>query len=124
MTIYTLATPARRLGGYFLDVILSLVLLGLTVSFFNNASSVIILLPIFWGVFWANGTSPGKAILDMKVINKDTRIIAGFGTMFLREIIGKFISHLVFYLGFVWILLDDKHQGWHDKFVNTIVVMK
>jgi len=96
----------------------------LTISFFKSVTSLIILLPLFWGLFWANGTSPGKSILDMKVINKDTRETAGFGTMFLREIIGKAISHLIFCLGFIWILIDDKNQGWHDKLVNTIVVMK
>ena len=56
----------------------------------------------------------------MKVINKDTRVTAGFGTMFLREIIGKAISSMVLSLGFIWILLDDKNQGWHDKLLMPI----
>jgi len=112
------------LGGYFLDGILSFLLFVLVFALSNQAKSSIIILPIFWGVFWANGTSPGKAILDMKVINKDSRVTVGFGTMLLREIIGKAISSMVLSLGFIWILLDDNNQGWHDKLVNTIVVMK
>lgn len=122
--IYKIATPARRLGGYFLDAILSFVFLVITISIFDNPATSIILLPLLWIFFWTNGTTPGKRILNMKVIDKDTKLTAGLGTMLLREIIGKAISHLIACLGFIWILIDDNHQGWHDKLVNTIVVVK
>jgi uncharacterized RDD family membrane protein YckC len=28
----------------------------------------------------------------------------------------------VLYLGFIWILFDDRRQGWHDKIADTLVV--
>ena len=39
-----------------------------------------------------------------------------------REWIGKWISGLIFLLGYVWILIDKENQGWHDKILATYVV--
>jgi hypothetical protein len=47
---------------------------------------------------------------------------AGFFRMLAREWIGKPISMVVFCLGYVWILIDQDNQGWHDKLVDTYVV--
>jgi uncharacterized RDD family membrane protein YckC len=35
---------------------------------------------------------------------------------------GKIISYVVIYLGFLWIIWDQRKQGWHDKIANTYVV--
>jgi uncharacterized RDD family membrane protein YckC len=72
---------------------------------------------------WSQGMSIGKWILGMQVVREDGRP-AGFGTMLVRELIGKTLSAIVFYLGFIWVLLDREHQGWHDKLVRTWVVLK
>src|SRR5690606_15441256 len=47
---------------------------------------------------------------------------AGFLTMLFREWIGKWISGLIFGLGFLWILFDRDNQGWHAKIASTYVV--
>lgn len=49
---------------------------------------------------------------------------AGFGTMLVRETVGKFISGLVFSPGYLWIIFDREHQGWHDKIAGTVVLRK
>jgi uncharacterized RDD family membrane protein YckC len=72
---------------------------------------------------WSQGMSIGKWILSMQVVREDGRP-AGFGTMLVRELIGKTLSSIVFDLGFIWVLLDREHQGWHDKPVRTWVVLK
>jgi uncharacterized RDD family membrane protein YckC len=72
---------------------------------------------------WSQGISIGKWILGMQVVREDGRP-AGFGTMLVRELIGKTRSSIVFDLGFIWVLLDREHQGWHDKPVRTWVVLK
>ncbi len=36
--------------------------------------------------------------------------------------LSKIISMVIFSLGFLWILIDRKHQGWHDKIARTYVV--
>jgi uncharacterized RDD family membrane protein YckC len=53
---------------------------------------------------------------------QESGIPAGFGRMLVREWIGKWISGIVFGLGYIWILLDKANQGWHDKLVSTFVV--
>jgi len=32
------------------------------------------------------------------------------------------ISGVVLFLGYLWILIDKKKQGWHDKIARTYVV--
>jgi uncharacterized RDD family membrane protein YckC len=39
----------------------------------------------------------------------------------LRRFIGYFISGILF-LGFLWVLLDSRRQGWHDKIAGTFVI--
>jgi uncharacterized RDD family membrane protein YckC len=72
---------------------------------------------------WSQGMSIGKWILGMQVVREDGRP-AGFGTMLVRELIGKTRSSIVFDRAFIWVLLDREHQGWHDKLVRTWVVLK
>ena len=44
------------------------------------------------------------------------------GYAVLREIVGKFVSAIAFFLGFLWIGWDGRKQGWHDKIAGTHVV--
>ena len=67
-----------------------------------------------------HGTTPGKRVLNMYVVNESGER-AGFWTMLFREWIGKWISAVVFGLGFLSILWDRDRQGWHDKLASTYV---
>ena len=69
--------------------------------------------------FWVmSGQTPGKRVLGVRVLRKDgTRVRLGNA---LRRQIGYWISG-IFYLGFLWILFDNKRQGFHDKIAGTIV---
>ena len=70
-----------------------------------------------------SGTTPGKMLLGMYVAKEDGNR-ADFGTMLVREVIGKFLSSLIFFIGFLSIILDKEWRGWHDKLANTFVVEK
>ncbi|MEO8407836.1 MAG: RDD family protein, partial [Oxalobacteraceae bacterium] len=35
---------------------------------------------------------------------------------------GYFVSALPFCLGLIWVGLDKRKQGWHDKLAGTVVV--
>lgn len=71
---------------------------------------------------WAYGLTPGKWMLGIRVIKRETAQPAGFWRMALRQIIGQFVSAILCYLGFVWALVDANRQGWHDKIAKTLVV--
>ena len=60
------------------------------------------------------GQTVGKMVVGVRVIGRDGRT-PGLGYAVLREIVGKFVSALVFFIGFLWIGWDRKKQGWHDK---------
>jgi hypothetical protein len=40
----------------------------------------------------------------------------------LRKILGKLISSITLFVGFLWIAFDSNKQGWHDKIASTYVV--
>jgi uncharacterized RDD family membrane protein YckC len=70
--------------------------------------------------FWLiSGQTPGKRVLGLRVLRKDgTRLKLGNA---LRRQVGYWIC-AIFFLGFIWILFDNKRQGLHDKVAGTIVV--
>jgi uncharacterized RDD family membrane protein YckC len=123
----TLASPGKRLGAFVLDVAIPfgalIVMLGLAGATESFGFGML----LFFGYWiWAfrlftRGTTPGKMMLGLRVM-KEAGPTAGFGTMLLRETVGKWISGLVFALGYLWILFDRDRQGWHDKLASTYVV--
>ena len=122
-----LASPARRLGAYVLEFLVYGIVYGIVevISFAIGDAAIATILLVVYAIFalvlFARGTTPGKMLLGMHVA-KENGDRAGFFTMFFREVIGKFISLLVFGLGFLWIVLDRENQGWHDKLMRTYVV--
>lgn len=69
----------------------------------------------------AFGATLGKMALGMRVADADGNR-PGFGAVVMREVVGKIVSGLVILIGFFWILVDDRRQGWHDKIGGTFVV--
>lgn len=78
-----------------------------------------------WLYFWLftglRGQTPGKMLLGIKVVNAQGEK-PGLGIAALREILGKFISSVVFCLGYLWIAIDQEKRGWHDSIASTHVV--
>lgn len=68
------------------------------------------------------GQTWGRRIVGIKVIGERDGEPIGFGRALGRQLFAGFISAQVFYLGYLWMLWDDKKQTWHDKVVGSIVV--
>lgn len=81
-----------------------------------------LLVPLAYFVyFWSTtGATPGKKAMNLRVVAVDGSPITG-GKAFVRYI-GYIISAIVFFLGFIWIAIDQDRQGWHDKIAGTYVV--
>ncbi len=62
----------------------------------------------------------GQALLGLRVLRTDGRPLT-FGPA-LRRVLGYYVSFFALFLGFLWILIDDRRQGWHDKIADTVVV--
>jgi uncharacterized RDD family membrane protein YckC len=112
-----LSSAGRRLGGVLLDGLL--IFCTLVIGW------------IIWTlIVWAQGQTPGKQLLGMRVVRLDSRTYAGWGKMFLRDFVGKLlvalVSSLIPFVGGIiadcWLLWDkDKQELW-DKIAGTIVV--
>lgn len=69
----------------------------------------------------ASGQTVGKRAMGIRVIDFDTGGPVGYGRAAIRYI-GRFLSGIVFALGYLWMLWDQQKQTWHDKMATTVVV--
>ena len=68
-----------------------------------------------------SGQGVGKKLLGIRVIDFNTGGSIGYGRAFLRWI-GRILSSLPIYLGYLWMLWDKEKQTWHDKIAGCVVV--
>lgn len=81
-------------------------------------------LPIVYFIYFegsASGQTLGKRAVGIRVIDARTGGPIGYGRSFIR-LIGRWISGIVCYLGYLWMLWDDEKQTWHDKMATAYVV--
>lgn len=72
--------------------------------------------------FWKKylGT-PGKIILRLRVVDAKTGQALSTPQAIGRYL-GYYVSAIPFLLGFFWIGIDKRKQGFHDKLAGTVVV--
>lgn len=72
--------------------------------------------------FWRYcGATPGKLALALKIVDAETGGPPPTGRLVVR-LLCYFVSALPLYLGFLWIAIDRRKQGWHDKIAGTVVI--
>ena len=73
-----------------------------------------------WVMFQA---TLGKKALGQIIVDSDTLEPASIG-----QLIGRYLAYipyvLCFGLGLIWVALDKRNQGWHDKLAGTLVIEK
>ena len=122
-----------RLGAYFIDGLV-LIIPQLILSFIIGASfsgeirdilSRIASALLVWGYFifmtHKYQATFGKKAAGIKVISNKTEKLS-LGQIILREIVGKFVSMVIFCIGFIMIRFTEKKQGLHDMIADTTVV--
>jgi len=125
-TIENVGFGIRFLAAIIDWVILSIISFVFIRSIYWGPSILVFWIIVAWGYFWLftgiKGQTVGKMAAGIKVINYEGTP-PGLGYAFIREIIGKFISTLAFFIGFIWIIFDDDKKGWHDYIAQTHVVI-
>ena len=91
----------------------------------NGLTLANICLSIFTSVYFIYFTAiqsatPGKKILKLAVISQKEGKLT-LWQIITRETWAKFLSG-IFYLGYIWMLLDKNNQTWHDKLAGTVVL--
>ena len=67
------------------------------------------------------GATLGKLAVKIKVIEIKTLNYPSVISSLNRAIF-RVISEMLFYLGFLWGMMDKSRQSWHDKTARTLVV--
>ena len=70
------------------------------------------------------GQTWGKAIVKLRIVGDADGQVIGWGRAIVRVLVSSMLSGAIFYLGYLWMLWDDKSQTWHDKVANSIVVQE
>jgi uncharacterized RDD family membrane protein YckC len=118
-----------RTIAYFIDSIaIGLPVLALSLNLLRDQPAL--MYGISFGVsmlyfvfFWSaagKGQTVGMWMLHMKVVKTDGSYLSATGA-FIRYC-SFILASLPLYLGLIWVAIDDKKQGWHDKIAGTYVV--
>ncbi len=99
-----------------------------TVSLENINYSFLLLiwgLSVAYGVLFTGlrGQTLGKMLLRIQVVDANGNI-PPWHRVIVRELVGKFISEVILWVGYLWIGFDQNKRGWHDYLGGSYVVRK
>ena len=73
-------------------------------------------------LFWIyKSATPGKMALKLSIVDAKTGEKASTGQLIGRYF-AYYISMIPLLLGIIWVGIDKRKQGWHDKLAGTVVV--
>ncbi len=73
-------------------------------------------------VFWVyRQATPGKMAIGAKVVDAKTLGPASTGQLIGRYL-GDYVSTIPLFIGLIWVGIDAKKQGFHDKLAGTVVI--
>ncbi len=73
----------------------------------------------YLGLWMLTGQTVGKWIMGVRIVRTDGQRLR-IGNC-VRRLLGYVVSAILF-LGYLWVLVDDRRQGFHDKLAGTFVV--
>ena len=73
-------------------------------------------------VFWHfKSATPGKMALRLKIVDAKTGEKPTTSQLIIRYLC-YYVSILPLCLGLIWVGIDERKQGWHDKIAGTLVL--
>ena len=133
----TLAPIGKRMSAFAIDeLLLSVLLLVVLWDGFAKAQSVeeiivltnsfvfeYMVMKIAYQTFFVMqyGATLGKIAMKIYVIELKTLDYPSFIASFNRAVF-RVISEMLFYLGFIWGMMDPFKRTWHDRTARTLVV--
>lgn len=85
-------------------------------------AGVVVVAFVYLRALARTGRTWGRSIVGVTVIRQDDGAPPGWGKAIGRTLFEGLISPILFNLGFLWMLWDDRNQTWHDKVAGTLVV--
>ncbi|MCL2780393.1 MAG: RDD family protein [Actinomycetia bacterium] len=107
------ASPGRRIGGYFLEIGLAIITLGVGY--------------VVWDlIVWARGQTPGKQVLHMRCMRIHDHRPANWGWMAMRQIVGGIVESIfaifTFTVSSIMMIASRDHRAIHDHIAGTVVL--
>lgn len=129
----------QRLGAFLFDLLLFIIVLMVATFLLSSFSKKSIvssnaMLAAFYlaalALFSLNfvllasraGQTVGKRLVGIRIVCENGEPVRLVNVL-LRHCVGYTLSVFGGFLGFLWVIWDSKHQGWHDKIARTIVVL-
>jgi uncharacterized RDD family membrane protein YckC len=73
-------------------------------------------------IFWVyKSATPGKIVLKLTIVDAKTGGKPSVG-QFIGRYLAYYISSIPLLLGILWVGIDKRKQGWHDKLAGTVVI--
>jgi uncharacterized RDD family membrane protein YckC len=77
--------------------------------------------PLYFLLFWMlTGQTIGQRVMGLRVVRLNGRRV-GFWLSLVRWI-GYQVCIFTLGIGFLWVLIDNRRMGWHDKLARTCVI--
>jgi uncharacterized RDD family membrane protein YckC len=101
-------------SGYWLDQSLDQGIGGILFNYVLPAVAII--------AFWMyKSATPGKIVLKLSIVDAETGGKPSTG-QFIGRYLGYYVSMIPLFIGIIWVGLDKRKQGWHDKLAGTVVI--
>lgn len=73
-------------------------------------------------IFWVyKSATPGKLAVGLAIVDAKTGGKPSTGQFIVRYL-GYYVSMIPLFLGIIWVGIDKRKQGWHDKLAGTVVI--
>ena len=136
-TEYQPANNNKRVIAFIIDSLISAALSKIIFLVFYkflhlNATSQLVL-NLFLGfiilpmLYWVCltvllGATPGKKMMGLRIVTNTYSTELSIPQLILRETIGRIISLLPLFLGYVWVSFNSDRKTFHDMIASTRVV--
>jgi len=133
----TLASVRKRSLAYIIDeILISLLFIFIyldqipqdatteqTIGIINSMVMYVMILKVVYQTFfvWMYGATLGRIAMKIKVISTQD-LENPTPLLSLTRASFRIVSESLFYLGFIWAMLNPKRETWHDKVASTLVV--
>lgn len=118
----------ERFVAYIVDMVIGIVV-SVFIGLIFGGTALQMIVGLAYGIayyvgFWTTtGATPGKMLMGLQVVGRETGQVIDVGTAILRYI-GYIVSVIPLFLGFFWIIWDENNEGWHDKIAGTRVIKR
>lgn len=93
------------------------------ISWMTNGFAQVIVFCILSGICWHYwSATPGKMLMRIKIVDADSEQRITTNQIVVRAS-AYILSGLAFFMGFFWIGINKRRQGWHDTVANTVVIV-